>query len=272
MSVLKAQLFELEKSAETLEKIIYKYLIDLQFAPDKEVARYEAKILRKLRALDELQDDIDATVAKLKEAGEWKPVSYAGKLYIYKPPKVTREPKPKRKQWKPRKEYPVEAPRKTPAKKQIPDREVTAARKPREVKPKSVRPPKAPKAPKPPKPKPTPKPRPEPKSRELQRAERGVYDAILDRQKVEGVFERQRIKDQQWAEEAQADLIRYADTSTADKGPQKRCQARIKLAAATERLNTIEERKEARYKELSERQAKYEAEVGRLLSENNSQV
>jgi hypothetical protein len=120
------------------------------------------------------------------------------------------------------------------------------------------------------KPKATPKPKQPPKSRELQRAERGVYDAILDRQKVEGVFERQRIKDQQWAEEAQADLIRYADTPTKENGHQLRSRARIKLAAATERLNTIEERKEARYRELDERQARYEAEV-RDLNANGSQ-
>jgi hypothetical protein len=103
--VLKAQLFELEKSAQTLERIIYKYLVELAFVPDEDVERFEEKILRKLRALDELQDEIDAIVAKLKEAGAYEVVSYAGNVYEYRPPKTAedvvrpkrrgRPPKPK---------------------------------------------------------------------------------------------------------------------------------------------------------------------------------
>lgn len=92
MSVLKAQLFELERSAETLEKIVYNQLTALMRLPDREVEQYEAKILRKLARLDEIQAEIDAVIAKLKETGEYIPARPTANIYEYKPP---RPPTPK---------------------------------------------------------------------------------------------------------------------------------------------------------------------------------
>lgn len=85
--ILKVQLLELETQAETLERIVYNYLVELEALPDGAVSRYEEKLLRKLEKLDEIQDEIDAVTAKLKEAGAWEPVSHSGQVYEYKPPK-----------------------------------------------------------------------------------------------------------------------------------------------------------------------------------------
>ncbi|MCZ9883712.1 helix-turn-helix domain-containing protein [Arthrobacter sp. B2a2-09] len=103
--VLKAQLFELEKQAATLERIVYNMLTSLMTVKDGDVERYEDKILRKLVKLDDLQDEIDATVAKLKEAGAWEPVRHTGNVYEYNPPGSSPQ-KPKPRQAYPRKPRP----------------------------------------------------------------------------------------------------------------------------------------------------------------------
>jgi hypothetical protein len=86
--VLKAELFSLDKQAETLERIVYSALCALESLPDDEGDKYEARILRKLERLDELQEQIDATVAKLKEAGAWSPVSCSAKTRLATAPRI----------------------------------------------------------------------------------------------------------------------------------------------------------------------------------------
>jgi hypothetical protein len=263
--ILYTQLTVLEKRVEFLEKNTESALdYFLKLPEGKQTAAAEQRIIVKLWNLDALQDQMDAIVAELKENGWWASKIAGDAKYIYRRPEVKPKPKPPKEPRKPHKVYPVRSPREPKPNKRKTDREIVAARKAREAA-------KAAKAAKGPKPKPEPKPKVVrvPKSKQLQKAERGILDAVLDRNKVDGVFERQRLKDLEWIAEAEADLIKYADTPTAENGHQKRSRARVKLAAATERVNTIEERKEARYAELDKRQAKYEAEV-RLLIANSS--
>lgn len=254
IGIIKTQLTQLELDAQRIEANVAKAL-DYMGKPSDKKDGYtpkEHKIMAMLYRLDEIQEAIDGLMVELKEAGGITNYSYAGNVYEYKRPKVVVQPKEKRPEWVERKVYST----KTTAQ-QKRDKEQAAKKAAREAK-------AAAKAAKPAKP--APRPKAAPKSKELLKAERGVLDAKLDRRKVEAVFERQRIKDENWAAEAREALIKYADTPTKENGHQKRSQARIKLAAATGRLNTIEERKEARYRELSERQAKYEAEVATIAN------
>lgn len=91
--ILKVQLFNLENSAQTLERIIFNDLTALESLPDRAAEKYEGKVLRKLHRLDEIQDEIDAVTAMLKEAGAWEPVRHGGNIYQYSPPKQE-QPKP----------------------------------------------------------------------------------------------------------------------------------------------------------------------------------
>ncbi|WP_457950416.1 hypothetical protein ACTAQI_07490 [Pseudarthrobacter sp. alpha12b] len=82
VSVMLVELQSLERSAETLEKIVYSHLTALEGLPEEQTAHYEARVLRKLQALDELQERIDGTIAKLKEAGGYRPSSRTAKSYF----------------------------------------------------------------------------------------------------------------------------------------------------------------------------------------------
>jgi hypothetical protein len=101
VGILKTRLFNLEQNAHTLEKIVLNDLRALMTLPtDDKLAGYEAKVLRKLHRLDDIQEEIDQTVAKLKEAGAYEPVRQGRNIYEYRPPKpvgtVTEISKPKR--------------------------------------------------------------------------------------------------------------------------------------------------------------------------------
>lgn len=88
IGLLKVELHNLERNAETLERIVYNDLKALESLPDKAADKYEGKVWRKLQKLDELQDAIDATTAELKARGGWEPVSHSGNKYQYNPPKT----------------------------------------------------------------------------------------------------------------------------------------------------------------------------------------
>jgi outer membrane biosynthesis protein TonB len=255
--ILKVQLFNLEKSAETLERIIYNDLTALHSLPDSKVEAYEPRVLRKLEKLDAIQDGIDTVTAELKAAGWYESRSLTGNVYEYKRPKYELpKPAPKKKPKQARKVYPVESPKKAPPEKHVPDRD----RKPKAAKAPAVRPTA----------KPVPRPKPTPKSKELLKAEKGVYDAIRDRAKQEAIFEDKRLRAEQNIATAKARLEQYANVSAKEGGHQFRSRARILLASSETRLRELPELKAERLRELSERQAGYQAEV-RRLTENASQ-
>lgn len=113
--ILKVQLFNLEKSAETLERIIYSDLTALHSLPDSKVEAYEPRVLRKLEKLDELQDEIDTVTAELKAAGWYESRTTGRNIYEYKRPKIER-PKPEPKPRKPRVVHPATPPKTAKAK------------------------------------------------------------------------------------------------------------------------------------------------------------
>lgn len=77
-TIIRAELLKLEQSAVTLEKIVYKELAQLEWLiEDESIDKQERIILRKLRKLDDIQTEIDALVATLKERGEYTPVRIA---------------------------------------------------------------------------------------------------------------------------------------------------------------------------------------------------
>jgi hypothetical protein len=92
--ILKAQAIELEKSAETLERIVYKELAGLDYLSDFELEAAESRVLSRLRKLDSIQDEIDALIAALLEQGvRFRPV--ANKAVPYKKPKPRPVPVPR---------------------------------------------------------------------------------------------------------------------------------------------------------------------------------
>jgi hypothetical protein len=141
--VLKAQLFELERHAATLEKIVYKELIALESLPVHELEPAESKVLRKLHKLDDIQDEIDMLTAKLKALGAWEPVSYSECKYEYRRPKYVKPLPQKEAKAKARAErrkakakekvYPVRSPRDPKPYKRKTDREVMEAKQAREA-------------------------------------------------------------------------------------------------------------------------------------------
>lgn len=243
MSVLKAQLFELERAAETLERIVYNQLTALMSLPDREVEKYEAKVLRKLERLDELQDEIDTVVAKLKEAGEYQPVRHTGNVYEYKPPKYER-PKPEKKPKKARKVYPIESPK--------PKRKAPA-------KPKAG----------PPKVKPERKPKPT-ESKELISARRRVYDNQHLLRVFEAYWEKEEANLQRRLEERLAKVAEVADIPAAEKGAQRRHFAKKNLANVQKQIETLPERKQKRLDSLNAQLEKAKQDV-ESLTESHSQ-
>lgn len=87
IGILRVELHNLERNAETLERVIYGNLVALETAKEADVERYEGKILRKLEKLDEMQDEIDAAKTALKAAGGHVSASPSLNLYEYRPPK-----------------------------------------------------------------------------------------------------------------------------------------------------------------------------------------
>jgi hypothetical protein len=132
-NTLKAKLTELETQATAIERTVLKLLTLLE--KPKRIDAYvvdEAEISEKLLKLDELQDEIDSTLAELKTAGLWEPVSYAGNVYQYNPPKIQR-PAPVKVERKPIRVYPVDSPRRAKVTKHVPDRDREAAKQAREA-------------------------------------------------------------------------------------------------------------------------------------------
>lgn len=92
IGVMKAQLFHLEKKAQRLEAIVLKELYWLEYLDEDEADRLEATVLRKLHRLDCVQDEIDQTIGKLKEAGEFDHILYVQMIKAsenVEPPKIS---------------------------------------------------------------------------------------------------------------------------------------------------------------------------------------
>lgn len=265
--ILKAQLLNLEKQAETLEKIVHKELIELQFVKDKEVRRYEQSILRKLHKLDALQDQLDAVTAKLKEAAEWEPVSYADAKYEYKRPKYVKPEKPKKEPRKPRKVYPVQSPRQATPKKRVPDRD----RKPKVVKPPKVKPEPKPKVVRAPKPKPAPKPRKPAEPQEVMLAKKRRTKATANLKGLDNQMAAEKETLLRRLEERKARVADLAVRNTGKWWNQDKRGARLALENVERQLAGLDERRMEREQALKAQIDKVTEEINNLL-ENDSQL
>lgn len=254
IGILKVHLHNLERSAQTMERVVYNALVELEFIPGRDVPSFEQRIIRKLERLDELQDEIDAVRSKLKEAGEHQPVRLPEPKYEYKRPKYELPEKPKR---KPRKVYPVNSPKPAKAK-------TKPAPKPKkEPKPKVVRPPKVARVPKPRKPA---------ESREMKLTKKR-RDAVLRRMReLDGKIAAERESLLTRLEERKARIAEVANQTTAELGPQNRRGARLALAHVERQLAGLDERHRSRLEDLTAQHEKALKDIDRLLIENNSQV
>lgn len=274
--LLKTELLNLERNAETLERVVYSALVGLESMPDELADKYEPKVLRKLERLDELQGAIDAVVAELKARGAYEPSTHSAKVYEYKPPNYVRPLPAKqfvakaradfRKAKGERTVYPVQAPKESKSKKRKTDREIVEAREARKAATAERRKAasearEAAKAARllVPRVKPVRKPK-----TQLQLAEKGVYDTKRDLAKQEAIFEGKRLRIEQSIATAKARIEEYADMRSADGGSQKRFWARDLLTKNEAKLADLPKLKRQRIKELAQRQARYEAEVQRL--------
>lgn len=255
IGVLKQELINLERNAETLERIVFSDLTALETLPEGVAEKYQAKVLRKLHRLDELQEEIDATVAKLKEAGGYEPRTYSAKVYEYRPPKYERPKPPKKKPKAERKVYPVESPTPVKLRKRTP--KPPRVRKPVQPKPKSVRP--------------APKPRKPAESAELKLAKKRRDKARTMLRQLDAQIEAKRLVLLRRIEERKAKVLEVADIPNAEYGPQKRQNARNGLATAEQRLRDLDKHREERGQRILELIAKADQEIAELL-EKDSQL
>ena len=100
IGILRQQLANLEQAADALEWAVYRELTALETVSEEKAEEYEPQILKKLHKLDEMQEEIDVVVSKLKELGSYyAPANSTGHTYKYKTPKVAQAegaPKPRR--------------------------------------------------------------------------------------------------------------------------------------------------------------------------------
>lgn len=249
--ILKSQLFNLEKQAETLEKIIYSDLKALESLPDSRVEQYEPKVWKKLEKLDEMQDEIDAVVAKLKEAGMWEPVSYTDAKYRYMRPKAP--PKPPKEPKKPRKVYPTETT--AQKRKRLAEAERKAAREARAAakaariaKVKSPKPKPEPKAVS--APKPAPKPRKPAESREVVLAKKRRDNVIIRLERLDDQIAAERLALLKRLEERNARVAYVAVTDTGKWWNQDKRSARLALENVEGKLAGLDKRRREREETL----------------------
>lgn len=88
IGILRSQLHMLETAATNLERIAYSELTALETLTADRAAQHEERVLRKLQELDEVQEEIDVIVGKLKDLGAYySPANPSALIYEYKVPK-----------------------------------------------------------------------------------------------------------------------------------------------------------------------------------------